>query len=752
MKVSLYNTVYGDKIKDIDFIELFRDIQNGYWFKQILACRKALASSKDSYDRLKSKLPCFTPSGVFKTKKAPNQKNLVGYNPIVIVDFDKLDEFKIYEVIQAVKTCPYTLCAFTSPSGIGVKVLVKVASTIKQHKQAFKQVNAFYAKLTGVEADPQNSNINRACYVSTDGQAYYNKDAKVFGVQTSITSSPQQQVIPSVERHSDLCASTEYLQKVLAKLDRDGIYFKEGSRHEYIKQFSINSVKYGIALNDALSFCLDNFLHEGHGEQKTADLVHWAYTTVKADEVGIYKKYQQSKREKASTKLQQKKEDKSSYKAELYKEYHDAIETHNYVPPKPLSHEDVLELTDSELVQKKLLRTIILERELRKEYLFRKNMMLGAYEYKNKKAAKYTLLEDDQYNSMSRSLLYKGISCTERDLKRIIESEFSPRVHPLRELFVSWAGDVDPKRDYLGEVAALVKTDAPEGLWETVFRKWCVASVANVFVDNYCTHRYCPIFTGGQSTGKTKFFRALWPSDYPQYFYGGSIDLKSKDSIIRLVDTFIIQIDEQLAAIEKPSDWESLKSVITLDRIKARWHYDKGSKTAPRMGNFCASTNVNEILVDVTGNSRFLPFNVLKHIDLNKLHKINVKKLWGQAYLLHLEAQKKKFYYLLEPEEIKQIETYQERFKKMETVHHLILDHWAVGTSADYDVFFSSTEVFKLFSKEYPRENLSINSVGSAFKFLGFHQSRITRESDKARVKGWFLKNTEQINIARGAK
>ncbi|BDS10123.1 VapE domain-containing protein [Aureispira anguillae] len=772
MRCTSYKNTFGEKIGDLYIKQICENIQNGYWFKLILSMRQTLAKSKELYKKQKTTLPSFTPSGVFKQsynnnkKKVcpPKMEDLLEYNRIVIVDFDNLTDYEVATLPQKLNESKYTFVSFLSPSGKGYKVFVKVGGKKEDHKKAFKHVNDFYHNLTGVKPDPSGNNINRLCYVSYDPDLWHNKDAKTFEYQTDLfsnqketkevqPSSEQESLPPSHSPSSDALAAV--FSRLLNKLERDGYSYVEGSRHDFLKHFCLDAFKYGIEEADCLAFFVNNF---DTAEKDVASMVDWVYSKLPSSEKGVYTKHH------SKNQLQKVKE-KPTYKAKLFREYTDLVERHTEVLTQEQKEEfeadywALIDYIEKDLKVKnskardKIANVFLLETALKKYFNFRYNLMNGQFEYKAIKSKKYTVLDDSGYNSLYRHILFKGTATTPAQIKKSVESEFSPKEHPLRRLFIEWNINLkDDKTDYIDQVASLVKTDAPKGFWNTVFKKWIVGSVANVFVDNFCTNRYCPILVGGQNTGKTKFFKSLWPSEYPEYFYSGEIDLKSKnnDSVLRLVDTFIIVIDEQLAMMENQKEWESLKGLITQDRVKKRRVFGKSDTMAPRIANFCGSVNPQEILQDPSGNTRFLTFKVTEHIDLNKFAEIDIKKFWAQAYQLHKASQKGAFDYLLTNTEWKQMKKYQEKFKKYDVEHELILDLFEIGTANDHTDFLTTTELFKSFSQTYPRLNLTPNKIGAALKFLGFIRQRKKRDDGK-RAEGWYLKDINSNSTLKTA-
>ena len=57
------------------------------------------------------------------------------------------------EVKANLISIPYTYSAFISPSGNGVKVLVKSDNDISSHRTAFNSLREYYDKIVGVKSD-----------------------------------------------------------------------------------------------------------------------------------------------------------------------------------------------------------------------------------------------------------------------------------------------------------------------------------------------------------------------------------------------------------------------------------------------------------------------------------------------------------------------------------------------------------------------------------------------------------------------
>lgn len=102
------------------------------------------------------------------------EKSLSTHSGLIVLDFDgfsqNTEEFKKYLTEK-----PFIHAAWISPSGAGVKALVKISQPEKHKEHFFALMEEFPGLL-----DETGVNINRGCYESYDPNLYYNKDSEVF--------------------------------------------------------------------------------------------------------------------------------------------------------------------------------------------------------------------------------------------------------------------------------------------------------------------------------------------------------------------------------------------------------------------------------------------------------------------------------------------------------------------------------------------------------------------------------------------
>jgi hypothetical protein len=130
-------------------------------------------TNKDMRNEKKKLLPAICFSGTF-SKRADN--SIVDHSGFICLDFDGFDgniEDKRLELIND----KYVYSVFTSPSGDGLKALVRIPKDPMNHKKYFLSLQKhFFCK----EFDVSCKNISRVCYESYDPDIHVNELSLVW--------------------------------------------------------------------------------------------------------------------------------------------------------------------------------------------------------------------------------------------------------------------------------------------------------------------------------------------------------------------------------------------------------------------------------------------------------------------------------------------------------------------------------------------------------------------------------------------
>lgn len=183
--VSVFKN-FVKKVEDKPLEQILNNIKVGTYKSEIEKIRNLINSDNQSEaDHLKKQLLAFTVSGTFNNGRSINK--IETYSKYVILDIDKLSVHQLKEVINLSRVAPYTFASFISPSGKGLKIIVKVNTNKEQHKEAYKQVVDYYELALNIDIDISGSDICRLCFISYDDDCFINSNADTFKVDTKVT-------------------------------------------------------------------------------------------------------------------------------------------------------------------------------------------------------------------------------------------------------------------------------------------------------------------------------------------------------------------------------------------------------------------------------------------------------------------------------------------------------------------------------------------------------------------------------------
>ena len=279
--------------------------------------------------------------------------------------------------------------------------------------------------------------------------------------------------------------------------------------------------------------------------------------------------------------------------------------------------------------------------------------------------------------------------------------------------------------------------------WRQCFKKWFVAMVASWMKDEVVNHTVL-VFVGRQGIFKTTWLDHLIPPALREYSsklpLSGQI---SKDDRLRLCENAMLNIDELDAICGR--EMNIVKSLLTSTDVNERAAYGRLKERRVRLASFCASTNNREFLTDVTGNRRWLPFEV-ESIQ-NPFHiTLPYELIYAQAKAL---VESGRFIYWFDLEDIEQLEKHNEEFRAMENEEELLKVYFAVPASDSMNSKFLTTAEIseKLISAGNIKRPMSLSRLGM---ILGQHGFIASRQGTPAR-RGWIVyeRDSEEINAER---
>jgi hypothetical protein len=134
----------------------------------------------------KKKLPVVCFSGEFASRA---DDALFEHSGILVLDFDHID---VAQAKGALATDDYVYSCWVSPSGDGLKALVKVTNP-ERHRDHFRALRTYFRKQYDLEVDESGINESRACFESYDPELILNPESKAFGAFASEKSEKPQE-------------------------------------------------------------------------------------------------------------------------------------------------------------------------------------------------------------------------------------------------------------------------------------------------------------------------------------------------------------------------------------------------------------------------------------------------------------------------------------------------------------------------------------------------------------------------------
>ena len=157
---------------------------------------------RDGNKEKKKELPVVCFSGEFSSR---SDDALFEHSGFIILDFDHVD---VDSTKRALATDDFIHSCWTSPSGAGVKALVKVTNP-ERHRDHFRALIKYFERTHGLELDESGINESRACFESYDPDIIIKDECKKFGHFTTEFAEAQ---VPTNEAYDH----TDYMKLNLA--------------------------------------------------------------------------------------------------------------------------------------------------------------------------------------------------------------------------------------------------------------------------------------------------------------------------------------------------------------------------------------------------------------------------------------------------------------------------------------------------------------------------------------------------------
>ena len=281
-----------------------------------------------------------------------------------------------------------------------------------------------------------------------------------------------------------------------------------------------------------------------------------------------------------------------------------------------------------------------------------------------------------------------------------------------------------------------------DALWRLCFKKWFVAMVASWLKDDIVNHQVL-VLIGRQGIFKTTWLERLIPPHLRDYCCKlANATQLSKDDRLRIAEFGLINMDELDAMT--PRELSAMKSVITASDVNERAAYGYTKERRVRLASFCASSNKREFLTDMTGNRRWLPFEV-ESIQ-NPFYTTQPYDLMYAEALYLIEND---FNYWFDMEEIDTLEEHNEAFRAQDSEEQLLPILFDIPAEGKGEFMTTAQISERLVSYGNIKKPMSVSQLGMLLGKAGYKAVR--RRITQVLTRGWLVyqRDSDELNALK---
>ena len=635
--------------------------------------------------------PCFSVATLFCGGKT--MKDVCGWTGLGMVDVDDVDAGALPALSERVAADGHTLLVYRTISGCGLRILFRYESDVaeqlddKQRKllyeAAFEMANGYYQSLLQVSPDPKCKTHTQVSGMAHDPEACYRPEAEPFVIDWSacIGQTKHQESQRKLLRSAVKAAHQE--------ITAQGVEFRPGSHNEYVMRMGYLLNVYGVDEEVAADWAVKQFSADYHDNID-----------------GIIRSCYKHTEEHGKRRMTKKGASLSNEK-------------------RCASVEEIERFLDTQVK----LRFNVIRRQCEVKWLDTPSASLvplaeGQYGTSSEPqdsgrtmVRPYDLVDDgfspitdrDENTLWCRMMKAQG-SVRLQDIRNVLQSEYVPMFNPFEDYFYSlppWDGE-----DHIGQLARTVHVKGSQEQFVEYFRKWLVGMLPTIFDPNVVNHEIM-VFIGRQGNFKSTFFSLLLPPCLQSYFH---IKMNSnnltKDDMLKMCEFALICLEEIGEMQQLALDQQ--KALVTDKIISERAAYARNKEHRPHIASFCGTGNNPRFLTDITGNRRWLVFEV-EDIDNPLQHPFNYTGIYSQAMALW----KSGFCYWFEQQEINALNIRNVEFEVPNLEEELVLTYFRQPFEGCKASFMKVAEVLERINAGI-RHPLSPTKLGIIMTQLGF--------------------------------
>ena len=349
---------------------------------------------------------------------------------------------------------------------------------------------------------------------------------------------------------------------------------------------------------------------------------------------------------------------------------------------------------------------------LNEKYDLRYNMVMKYTEYvpKDKEWIGFQAVEPRVQKSLTLEVQLAGINVSIKDVRNFLESNFIKNYNPVEEFLFTCYDNWDGK-DYIRALARTVPTNNPH--WEDWFYTWFLAMVEQWH--NRTGRQYgnsvAPLLISKQGYNKSTFCRRLIPPQL-QWGYTDNLILSEKRQVLQAMSQCLLINLDEFNQISAKVQQGFLKNLIQLPNVKYKPPYGSHVQEFPRTASFIATSNMDDILTDPSGNRRFIGIELTGPIDVSV--RPNYQQLFPQAEKAIWNGEKTYF----DAEQTALIMENNRRYQQVDPIMQCFSESFTPTEDENEGTFMTAAAIFSELKAKYGAslEAKSLLSFGRCLK------------------------------------
>ena len=331
---------------------------------------------------------------------------------------------------------------------------------------------------------------------------------------------------------------------------------------------------------------------------------------------------------------------------------------------------------------------------LNSKYEFRYNTVMKYTEYMEKEGWQvFRPVDPRTQKQMTLDVQLQNIRVSIKDVRNFLESNYIRNYFPIDDYLFKCRGKWDGK-DYIRSLARTVPTDNP--YWEDWFYTWFIGMVDqwHFYGSRTYGNSIVPLLISKQGYNKSTFCRRLIPEEL-QWGYNDNLVLSEKRQVLQAMSQFLLINLDEFNQISAKVQQGFLKNLVQLPNVKTKRPYGGHVEEFPRLASFIATSNMDDVLFDPSGNRRFLGVELTGPIDVSR--RPNYTQLFAQA-LAAIDNGEKGYFDI---SETKQIMEWNTKYQVDQPAEQCFLESFGVANDEISGEYITAAAIFQELRRKY---------------------------------------------------